>query len=67
MEKTTLKETLTQAAEHYERHAEWLRKRMEAAASGSRIQRETRDAYEFNRGRAKAMREALDFAESFIG
>lgn len=67
MQETNLKETLTQAEEHYERHAEWLRKRMEAATSGSRIQRETRDAYEFNRGRAKAMREALEFVESFIG
>lgn len=67
MEKKTLKQSIVEAAEHYERHAEYLRKRAERATNGSDIQREMKEMYQFNRGRAKAMREALEYIEEFIG
>lgn len=63
----SLKQIILEAAEHYERHAEWERKRMERATEGSSVQREIRDAYKYNAGRAKAMREALEYVEQFIG
>ncbi len=62
-----LKQNIIEAAEFYERHAEYMRKRMERAAKGSSIQREIRDAYKLNKGRAEAMREALEYIEQYIG
>ena len=63
MKHITVKQMLIEAAEHYERHAEYERKRADRATHGSDIQRELREAYQFNRGRAKAMREALEYIE----
>jgi hypothetical protein len=62
-----LKQTILAAAEHYERHATHMQHRMERATEGSNIQRELRDSYEYNKGRAKAMREVFEYLEEFIG
>ena len=61
-----LKEYLREAAEHYERHAEHERKAAERYPGG-KLHTELMEAYQFNRGRAVAMREALDLIAETIG
>ena len=65
--KTTLKDMIREAAEHYERHAAHELKHAERFAENSELHNELVNAYHFNRGRAKAMREALEFIEDYIG
>ena len=67
MNNKTLKQTILDAAEFYERKTKHYEHRMAIAAEGSNIQREIRDCYEYNKGRAKAMREALEYIEEYIG
>lgn len=63
----TLKQFIKEAAEHYDRHADWEKGRMKYVTSGSSNERELLQAYEFNRGRAAAMREVLNILDKFIG
>lgn len=67
MKNATLKQTIIEAAEFYERHAEYLHKRAERASEGSNIQREIYNAYEYRKGQARAMREALEYIEEYLG
>ena len=62
----TLKEAITEAAEFYERHAAWQRKKAETAQSGT-AKDVMENAARYNEGRAAAMREALDLINRFIG
>lgn len=62
-----LKQPLIEAAEYYERKAEYYRRKVENATPDSRIQHEYRAAHQYNLGRAKAMREALEYIDEFLG
>lgn len=63
----TLKQSIIEAAEHYERKAEYYRRKVENATPDSRIQHEYREAHQYSLGRAKAMREALEYIDEFLG
>lgn len=63
----TMKQELIKAAEFYENRAESMKRRMERATEGSEIQRDIRYCYEYRKGQAKAMREALALIEEYIG
>ena len=62
-----LKQSIIEAAEYYERKAEMYRHRAERAAAGSSIQHEITEAYKYTLGKAKAMREAIEYVEEFLG
>lgn len=55
-----LRNELTAMRDHYERHAEWNRKRAERATQGSSIQQEILRGEAYNRGRANAIKEVLE-------
>ena len=63
----TLKELLTEAINSYERRAEWEKKRADMATEGSNIQQEILRAYQYNKGRANGIKEALDMIIEYIG
>lgn len=65
--KKTLKDYIKDAVEHYDKHANFEKCRADQATEGSNIQKEIMYAYQFNRGRAAAMREVLAFIEEYIG
>lgn len=67
MTNTTLKAAIAEAMEHYERHAEHEKQRAERIVCKGSLYHELMEAYQFNRGRAKAMKEALEYIEEFIG
>ncbi len=62
-----LKQSLIEAAEYYERKAEMYQHRAERATAGSNIQHELLEARQYSRGKAKAMREAIEYVEEFLG
>ena len=62
----SLKQYLQEAADHYERHAEHELKAAERFPGG-KLHTEIIAAYNYNRGRAAAMREALELVEELIG
>jgi hypothetical protein len=63
----TLKQSIIEAAEHYERKAEIYRNRAGRASAGSNMQHELTEVYKYNLGRARAMREAIEYIEEFLG
>lgn len=65
--KENLKERFAKGAEFYERLAQRAKESAEQAAKGSELQKEKILAAEYNLGRAATFREALQFAEEFIG
>lgn len=65
--KKTFKDYIKDAAEHYDKYANFEKRRADHATEGSNIQKENMYAYQFNRGRAEAMREVLAFIEEYIG
>lgn len=67
MENTTLKQELSNMANHYMRHAEWELKRAKQATPGSKVAQEIMQAYKYNAGRAAAITEALAIVEQYIG
>lgn len=62
--KKTFKDYIKDAAEHYDKYANFEKRRADHATEGSNIHM---CAYQFNRGRATAMREVLAFIEEYIG
>ena len=67
MKNNNLKQQIEEAAKFYERRAESMKKRMERATEGSDFQRELRDTYEYRKGQARAMLEALEYIEEYLG
>lgn len=65
--KKTLKDYIKEAAEHYDKNANFEKCRADHTTEVSNVQKEHMYAYQFNRGRATAMREVLAFLEEYIG
>ena len=64
---TELKQSIIEAAEFHERHAEHYRFRAENASPGSYMQKELDQARKYNMGKAKGLREALEYINEFLG
>ena len=62
-----LKEDIEKAKEFYTRLSEHEEKRAMQATEKSEIKNELLNASNFNRGRAKAMEEVLEFIEEYSG
>jgi hypothetical protein len=63
----TLKESLKEMKEFYERHSEYERTRANQATKGSGIQNELMMASKYNEGRAKGVEEALSIMMDYFG
>lgn len=64
---STIYDTIEAAAKYYDRHAERLERRADRAAEGSKDKMQLIGAAKFNRGRAAAMREVIEFIEEYNG
>ena len=62
-----LKQSIIEAAEFNERRAEHYRKRAEYASPGSYMQKELDEARKYSMGKAKGLREALEYIDEFLG